>query len=310
MTKTYNEIQGDGGSDILGQVVSQQERLADRMRGIRRVIAVMSGKGGVGKSALTANLAVALANQGWAVGALDADLNSPTLAKMLGARHQQLFFTQDGVEPAIGVVGVKVMSMDLFLETDETPLSWQRLEGLAADSFVWKDTMETTAVREFLADTDWGELDCLLIDLPPGVERFSTISRWIPDLEGLTVTIPSAISQLVIKKSIRAVQETGRNLIGLVENMSGYVCPECGTIGPLYSSSLSGEEVASSLGIPFLGSIPFDTLLAQACDEGIPFILDHPETSAAHALMNVVEGISNFDPSTLTENPSHSEEEK
>lgn len=310
MTKTYAEIPGDGGSDILGQVISQQERLADRMKDIRRVIAVMSGKGGVGKSALTANLAAVLANLGWRVGALDADLNSPTLAKVLGARHQQLFLTPDGVEPAIGVAGIKVMSMDFFLETDETPLSWQRPDGLAADSFVWKNTMETTVVREFLADTDWGELDCLLIDLPPGVERFSTISRWIPDLEGLTVTIPSAISHLVIKKSIRAAQDTGGILIGLVENMSGYVCPECDKISPLYTNSSNGEQVASSLGIPFFGSIPFDTRLAQDCDEGLPFVLNHPETPSAHELVNVVERIRNFKHSPLTENRSQPEEVK
>lgn len=310
MTKTYAEIQGDGGSDILGQVISQQERLADRMRDIDRVIAVMSGKGGVGKSALTANLAATLADFGWRVGALDADLNGPTLAKMLGARDQQLRLTPDGVEPATGIVGVKVMSMDLFLETDEAPLSWQQLDGLATDSFVWQGTMETTVVREFLADTDWGELDFLLIDLPPGVERFSTISRWIPDLEGLTITIPSAVSHLVVKKSIRAAQQTGATLIGLVENMSGYVCQECGTISPMYAIALDGEQVTNSLGIPFLGSIPFDPQLAQACDEGLPFVITNPDAPSARALIKVVEGLCTLNDNLQIKNPSHSEDVK
>ena len=195
------------------------------------------------------------------------------------------------------------MSMDLFLERDEAPLTWHHLDGLAADSFVWRGTMETTVIREFLADTDWGKLDFLLIDLPPGVERFSTISRWIPDLEGLIITIPSAVSHLVVNKSIRAAQQTGATLIGLVENMAGYICQNCGTINPMYANDVGGKQIADSLDIPFLGSIPFDPQLAQACDEGSPFILAYPETASTQALAKVVERLTNYEDDLQLKNP-------
>ncbi|MFQ5592819.1 MAG: P-loop NTPase [Anaerolineae bacterium] len=292
MSRTYADMAGDGGSDILGQVVAQRERLTARMAGVRHVIAVLSGKGGVGKSALTANLAAAFADQGWRVGALDADLNGPTLAQMLGARGQALRILSDGVEPAIGAAGVRVMSMDLFLETDETPVSWRHFEGLAEDAFVWQGTMETTTVREFLADTIWGGLDLLLIDLPPGTERFSTLSRLIPKLAGVTVTIPSAVSHLVVKKSARAVQGSDGRLLGLLENMAGYVCPSCWQVGPLFGREAEGKQIADALELPFLGSIPFDPRLTRACDEGVPFVLQHAGTPTADALTEVAKRLT------------------
>ncbi|MFQ5613100.1 MAG: P-loop NTPase [Anaerolineae bacterium] len=292
--RTYADIPGDGGSDVLGQVVAQRERLADRMAHVRRVIAVVSGKGGVGKSALTANLAATLADRGWRTGALDADLNGPTLAQMLGARGQALRLRPGGVEPAIGVGGVKVMSLDLFLEGDEAPVSWQHPGGLAEDAFVWRGAMETTAVREFLADVIWGELDVLLLDLPPGTERFCTIAQFLPKLAGLVVTIPSAVSHLVVKKSVRAIREADARLLGLVENMSGYVCPSCWEVGPLFTREPAGKQVAASLGLPFLGSIPFDPRLALACDEGLPFVLRHPGAPTTQALGKVVEALGDL----------------
>ncbi|MBW8011513.1 MAG: Mrp/NBP35 family ATP-binding protein [Chloroflexi bacterium] len=278
MERKYADIEGDGGSDILGQVISQQERLAERMKEIGQVIAISSGKGGVGKSALTSNLAAALADEGFRVGALDADLNGPTLTKMLDARNQNLYLKPDGVEPAIGVLGVKVMSMDLFLESYDTALSWKHATGLAEDAFVWRGTIETSTIREFLADTIWGELDYLLVDLPPGANHLSTLARWIPGITGLAVTIPSGISQLVVKKSVRAVQESGGKLLGLVENMAGYVCPECSQISPLFNSKPKGQRMANSLGLPLLSSIPFDPRLALGCDEGKPLVLTHPNS--------------------------------
>jgi ATP-binding protein involved in chromosome partitioning len=289
--KSYAEISGDGGSDILGQVVAQRERLAARMADVNHIIAIISGKGGVGKSALTANLAATLADQGWRVGALDVDLNGSTLVRMLGAKGQSLCFRSDGVEPAVGAAGVKVMSLDLFLTVDETPVIWQHPGGLAEDAFVWQGTMETTAVREFLADTLWGELDFLLIDLPPGTERFATLARLVPKTVGLSVTIPSAVSHQIVRRSVRAAQEANSKLLGLVENMAGYVCPSCYEIEPLFSQEPGGEVLADSLGLPFLGSVPFDSRLTRACDEGLPFVLSYPDAPTAHALRGVTEGL-------------------
>src|SRR5690606_32201178 len=155
--KTYQDLTGDGGSDILGQVSEQTARLQARMRTIRAKIAVVSGKGGVGKSVLTVNLATAMALDGVRVGILDADLNGPSIAKMTGVRGQPLMISADGVHPVQGPAGLRVMSMDLLLPRDDTPVTWRA--SSSAESYVWRSSMEATALREFLSDTVWGDLD-------------------------------------------------------------------------------------------------------------------------------------------------------
>jgi len=276
---------------VLEQVVAQRQRLSDRLESVERVVAVVSGKGGVGKSTLVANLAAALADSGCRVGALDADLGGPTLAQMLGARGQTLRLVSDGVEPAVGAAGVKVMSLDLFLSEDDSPVEWNHPEGLAEDAFVWQGTMETSAVREMATDTVWGDLDMLLIDLPPGTERFATFSRLIPKMEGVVVTIPTAASYLVVKKSVRHAQKSGARIIGLVENMAGFVCPSCGEVGPLFDGEPEGMSLAADLDIAFLGSIPLDPRLTRASNEGLPLVLTDPGSPAAGAMAQVVEGL-------------------
>ena len=153
-------------SDILGQVLGQRERVANRLEQVRYVVPVMSGKGGVGKSALTANLAAALGMSGRAVGVLDADIHGASAAAMLGARGQEIKVGPAGARPAVGVADVMVMSMDLFLEDDNSSVIWRHPGGLAADTHVWRGSMEANVLREFLADTNWGELDFLLVDMP------------------------------------------------------------------------------------------------------------------------------------------------
>src|SRR5258705_456863 len=167
--KRYRDIAGDGGSNIVGQVEAQQARLVARRKDVRAIVAVVSGKGGVGKSSVTANLAGAFALGGARVGVLDADLNGPTMAKMLGVRGRTLEVGPGGVEPPAGALGIRVMSMDLLLADDATPLTWDAPSQ--AEAHTWRGTMEANALREFLADTAWGALDMLLIDLPPGRRR-------------------------------------------------------------------------------------------------------------------------------------------
>ncbi|MCI0526548.1 MAG: Mrp/NBP35 family ATP-binding protein, partial [Nitrospira sp.] len=228
--KKYKDIVGDGGSNILGQVGEQMERLKARMAKIRHKVAVMSGKGGVGKSSITANLAVGLASKGYTVGVLDADVNGPSLAKMMGVRGQKLKITGEGIQPAISPGNIRAMSMDLLLPTDETPVIWDA--PTQQEAFVWRGTMEVTALREFLADTNWDHLDFLLLDLPPGTDRLPNLVELLPDLGGtLVVTIPSEVSQLIVKKSITLAKDLLKTpVIGLVENMAGYVCLRCGAL--------------------------------------------------------------------------------
>ena len=272
-------------SNVLGQVLAQRERVAARLAHIKRVVAVMSGKGGVGKSALTANLAAALAMQGRTVGVLDADIHVASAAAMLGARGQQVLVGPQGARPAVGVADVRVMSMDLFLRDDDTPVTWHHPGGLAADTFVWRGTLEANALREFLADTDWGDLDCLLIDMPPGADRFETLMRLVPNLSGaLVVTIPSQVSHLVVRRAITSARQAGARLLGLVENMAGFAD------GPIARELLpddQGEAFAAEVGVPYLGRVPFDPRLARTTDSGRPFMLEHADTATGKAILAI-----------------------
>ena len=291
--KRYKDIVGDAGSNIIGQVVEQIERLKARMQRVKRKLAVMSGKGGVGKSAVTANLASALAMQRFAVGILDADLNGPAIAKMMGVRGERLKIGEEGVLPALGPWGIKVLSMDLLLPGDEAPVIWDA--PTEQDSFVWRATVEVSALREFLTDTVWGELDFLLIDLPPGTDRISNIANLLPEMDGaVLVTIPSEVSQLVVKKSIVVAKEVLKApLVGLVENMAAYLCPRCGAEGDLFHPGDS-ERTAQDLGVPFLGKIPFDPRISTSSDEGVPFVLGHADSPAGRAFLQIAEAIKGF----------------
>lgn len=287
--KKYKDIVGDGGSNIVGQVEEQQSRLKARLAAVRHVVAIVSGKGGVGKSSVTANLAVAFARGGSAVGVLDADLNGPSMARMLGVRGHRLKIDEAGVHPAVNAQGIRVMSMDLLLPSDETPVTWEATTQ--AESHVWRGNMEANALREFFADTAWGALDLLLLDLPPGTDRLLTVAGLVPSLAGtVLITIPAEVSHLVVKKSITVARETGAPILGLVENMAGYVCLKCGAVGELFQGS-GGEALAAEFGIPFLGRVPFDPRLAAAGDQGLPFVFEHADSPAGRALLHVADRI-------------------
>ena len=272
--KKYRDIAGDGGSNIVGQVEAQQARLVARLKDVRAIVAVVSGKGGVGKSSVTANLAGAFALGGARVGVLDADLNGPTMAAMLGVRGRTLVLGDAGVEPPAGALGIRVMSMDLQLADDATPLTWDAPSQ--AEAHTWRGTMEANALREFLADTAWGALDVLLIDLPPGTDRLATIAGLVPALAGtVIVTIASDVSRLVVRKSITVAQQAKAPVLGLVENMAG-MFP-----GP------GGEALARDAGVPFLGQVPFDPALAAAADRGEPYVAAAPEAPASRVLVAI-----------------------
>lgn len=272
--KRYRDIAGDGGSDVAGQVAEQQERLRRRLGSVRAVVAVVSGKGGVGKSTVTAGVAGSLAGAGWRCGVLDADLNGPSMAKMLGVRGQRLAVAGRAVQPPRSAAGVKVMSMDLLLPADEAPLAWDA--PTQAEAHTWRGAMEAQAVREFLADTDWGELDVLLLDLPPGTERLATVVSLVPRLAGtVVVTIASEVSQLVVRRSITAARQAGAPVLGIVENMAGlFPGPDVG-------------DLAARAGVHMLGRVPFDRALALAMDRGDPIAVTDPGNPAAQALAAV-----------------------
>jgi ATP-binding protein involved in chromosome partitioning len=272
--KRYRDIAGDGGSDVVGQVEAQRARLGTRLREVRAIVAVVSGKGGVGKSSITANLAGAFALAGASVGVLDADLNGPSMATMLGVRGRTLVVSGDGVAPPAGALGIRVMSMDLLLAGDATPLTWDAPSQ--AEAHTWRGSMEANALREFLADTAWGALDVLLIDLPPGTDRLATITGLVPSLAGtVIVTIPSDVAHLVVRKSITVARAAPAPVLGVIENMAG-MFPGSGA-----------EPLARESGVPFLGRVPFDAGLAAAADRGEPYVAVAPEAPAARALVAI-----------------------
>ena len=289
--KTYEDLEGDGGSNIIGQVVQLGEKLRSRLDKIKHKVALMSGKGGVGKSSITANIASCLADRGYKVGILDADLNGPSIGHLLGVGNELKLETKnEGIEPGNGHQGIKIMSMDMLLKSADTPVMWTEEANATA---VWVSTMESTAIRELLADTNWGELDYLLIDMPPGSDRIDNIRSLIPELAGaVEITIPSMLSQHIVTKSITKNNKMGVPIIGLVENMATYVCPHCEKEGKLFAGE-DVQKLTRRKEIPYIGKIPFDTRVSQS-KSGNLFYSEFKDSVTAKAIAETVDNIENF----------------
>ena len=290
--KTYDDLASDGGSNIIEQVVEQREKLRARLDQIKHKLALLSGKGGVGKSSITANVASCLATRGYKVGILDADLNGPSICNLLGIPNEiRLEVTSEGVQPGVGSQGIKVMSMDMLLPSADAPVMWT--EGKDATA-VWVSTMECTALRELLADTIWGELDFLLIDMPPGSDRMDNIRDLVPELAGaVEITIPSPVSQHIVSKSITKNSLMGVPVIGLVENMATYVCPHCEKEGALFEGE-DVEQLARKKGIPLLAKIPFDTRMSRRTGAGRLFYEEFPDSPTGQAISGLVDQVLKF----------------
>jgi ATP-binding protein involved in chromosome partitioning len=290
--KTYEDLAGDGGSNIVGQVVSKLEKLRSRLDRIKHKVALMSGKGGVGKSSLTANIASCLADRGYKVGILDADLNGPSIGQLLGVGNDsKLVLDGDGIQPGIGVQGIRIMSMDMLLSQPDTPVMWTEEQGATA---VWVSTMESTALRELLSDTVWGDLDYLLIDMPPGSDRIDNIRELIPELAGVVeITIPSPLSQHIVSKSITKNRQMGVPVIGLVENMATYVCPHCNQEGKLFEGN-DAKDLSDKKEIPYIGKIPFDTRVSRKTGTGSLFYTENRDSVTGQAIAGVVDSIQSF----------------
>lgn len=289
--KSYHDIAMDGGSEVAGQVAAQQSQLRMRMADVGHVVAVMSGKGGVGKSTVTVNLAEALAAQGVAAGILDADIHGASIPKMTGVRSHFPRAGSSGMLPAVSTSGIRVMSMDLFLPEDASPVLWDAPTQTGA--YAWRPMVEMGALREMLSDTEWGSLDVLLVDLPPGGDRLANLAELVPALSGaVVVTVGSDVSHLVVERSIRMATEVcGVRMLGLVDNMGQFCCSRCGSVEALYSSVRSSEEVARAHGIPFLGAVPFDGRIRSCADLGISFLDQASGSVAARAFEHLARAL-------------------
>ena len=259
--KSYHDIVGDGGSNVLAQVEAQQESIARSLGGVRNLLAIGSGKGGVGKSTVTMQLASALRALGNEVSILDADLNGPCQARLGGLGDQVLVPGEHGATVPTTRDGIGVVSMgSLFPEPRAVDF-----ETVAdGSSQTWRATKEFTVLRELLAGMDWGELDYLLLDLPPGVERLVQFSELLgPAAVFVLVGIPSDVARGVVARSIDALERTPNEVLGYIENMNGYYCPDCQSVKPLFPAQSDVK-----LELACLGSIPFDPDLAALCDRG------------------------------------------
>jgi ATP-binding protein involved in chromosome partitioning len=284
--KGYHDIVGDGGSRILEQVVEQRARMADGLAGVRHLVAIGSGKGGVGKSTLTLQLAQTLRSRGQRVAILDADFNGPSQARMAGVQDAVFVPGSHKVAVPRTASGIGVFSIGSLIPES------QALEFESAarrETHTWRSTREFTLLGEILTAFDWGALDVLLFDLPPGADRtvqyadFLAFDASRPPTSFVLVTIPSEVSRGVVARSIAALSKGENRVLGYVENMSGYYCRDCNDVKPLFVSSEPAR-----LGIPCLGTVPFDPELARHCDAGLPFSSQH-DTPVGLALEQIAQ---------------------
>jgi Mrp family chromosome partitioning ATPase len=222
---------------------------------VRHVIAVMSGKGGVGKSLVSALLAVTLRRQGQAVGVLDADITGPSIPKMFFPDGARLGASPLAILPAESKTGIKVMSINLLLERED-------------QAVIWRGPLISGAIQQFWGDVLWGDLDYLIVDLPPGTSDASlTVMQALPLSGVLLVTSPQDLAGMVVRKAAQMAQHLNKPILGLVENMSYFVCPDTGKRYDIFGPS-HAEQVALRLGVPFLGRLPVDPEIARLCDAG------------------------------------------
>ena len=279
--KRYHDIVGDGGSGILEQIAEQRTRITDGLAGVRHLVAVGSGKGGVGKSTLTLHLAGALRARGLRIAILDADFNGPSQARMAGIQGALFVPGSHKVSLPRTTNGIAVFSMGSVIPESEALEFESEAHG---ESHTWRATREFALLGEILGSFEWGALDLLMFDLPPGAERTLQYADFLgPRTSFLLVTIPSEVARGVVARSVAALSKGPNRLLGYVENMSGYYCRDCNAIKPLFvspdqppprlrrSAEASAKAEPSGLEIPCLGTVPFDPELARHCDLGIPF---------------------------------------
>jgi ATP-binding protein involved in chromosome partitioning len=253
----------------LEDVADARRRVAAALDRVSLIVPVTSGKGGGGKSAVSVNLALALAQRGLRVGLLDADLHGPSVALMLGLRGQPVRIgTDERLRPIAGPAGLGIQSLDFFLEGNQAP-DW---DGPDAEGATLRSAMEEAVLVDLLGRTLWGERDVLVVDLPPGADRLPALCRWLPPrVAALAVTIPSRVALLAVERSLRRAQTARAPLLGLVENFSSVRCDACGSDARLFPDADAGS-LAQRLGLELLARIPFDAALADAADAGRPYL--------------------------------------
>jgi len=260
----------------------RDKRVAQTLGKIRYKIMVMSGKGGVGKTTVAVNLAAILAVDGQRVGILDADIHGPNIPKMWGVDWKPLQGGNEAIRPVEVLPNVKLISMAFLLPNPDSPV-------------VWRGPIKHTAIKQFLGDVEWGTLDFLIVDLPPGTgDEPLSVANLIEGMDGsIIVTTPQDVALLDSRKSVNFSRMLKIPVIGIVENMSGLKCPECGHLIPLFKIG-GGEKAAKDLKVPFLGRIPIDPEVVQKSDSGTPYVVAYPDAEVTKAYNEIAEKCKAF----------------
>jgi Mrp family chromosome partitioning ATPase/predicted Fe-Mo cluster-binding NifX family protein len=257
-------------------------KLHSRLRRIRHKVVVLSGKGGVGKSTVAVNLATALVMSGKRVGLLDVDIHGPSIPTMLGLEGEKVLDGEDGFLP-IEMGNMKIMSLGFVLQDQD-------------EAVIWRGPIKMGVIKQFLKDVAWGDLDYLIIDSPPGTgDEPLTVCQLIGDLDGaVIVTTPQKVAAVDVRKSITFCRQLQLPVLGVVENMSGFACPNCAEVTQILPPG-GGRLIAEDMSVPFLGSIPMDPRIAEACDGGRAFIQHYSTTASAGIMRNIIAPIAALD---------------
>lgn len=267
-----------GGHDA--KQAQQELQIRTTLDRIKNKILVMSGKGGVGKSTVSVNLGIGLANKGYKVGLMDVDLHGPDICRMLGLTgRMEDPRTKDGKMPPMRYGdNLKVISLESMLENRDDPI-------------IWRGPLKNQAIRQFVSDVDWGELDYLVIDAPPGTgDEPMAVAHTIKEAKALVVTTPQQIALADVRKSVNFCKHVKMEVLGVVENMSGFVCPHCNKGVDIFKTG-GGEQLASDFNIPFLGRIPVDPHVVMAGDAGRPYLSSGGDSPAIRAFQEVLDNV-------------------
>jgi len=249
----------------------------DIMKGVKHKIVILSGKGGVGKTTVATNLAMSFAKKKLQVGILDVDVYGPNVPKLLGLEGQHPSADDNKINPVEGPMGLKVMSMGFLLRN-------------ADDAVAWRGPLVARAVNQFLEDVTWGDLDILVVDLPPGTgDEILSVLQSIPDISGvIIVSTPQEVAVLDARRAIQLVTKMGVPIIGIIENMNEFVCPSCGEVHQLFGEG-AAAEAAKKYEVEHLGTLPFDPRIIKLSDEGTPFVISDPDSKASKDFEAIVQ---------------------
>ncbi len=269
------------GSDCQSKSKEQEkdQNLAQSLSRIKHKVVILSGKGGVGKSSVAANVAAGLSMSGYRVGLLDVDVHGPSIPRLFGLEDSHPVTRDKKLVPVMWNGQLLVMSLGFLLKNRE-------------ESVIWRGPVKMGLIRQFLEDVDWGDLDYLIVDCPPGTgdEPLSVVQLLGHEAHALIVTSPQDVAVDDVRRSVSFCRQTGNPVLGIVENMSGFVCPKCGEEAHIFSSG-GGSRLALEMQVPFLGNIPLDPDMVRAADEGMPFISRQVESPALSALQKILEPV-------------------